>query len=77
MGLFAFLPILIIGVFYLAIVAGIFFLIYTWVNKFITLRQEQNDLLREISIHLFSKELMISQNFALFASLKNNESKTN
>jgi hypothetical protein len=48
MGLFAFLPILIICVFYLAIIAGLFFLIYTWVNKFITLRQEQNDLLREI-----------------------------
>jgi len=48
MGLFAFLPLLIIGVFYLAIVAGLFFLIYTWVNKFINLRQEQNDLLREI-----------------------------
>ena len=48
MGLFAFLPVLIIGVFYLAIVAGLFILIYTWVNKFISLRQEQNDLLREI-----------------------------
>lgn len=33
---------------YLAIPAGIFYLIYTWVNKFIVLRQEQNDLLREI-----------------------------
>lgn len=48
MGLFPFLPILFIGVFYMAIIAGLFFLIYTWVNKFITLRQEQNDLLREI-----------------------------
>ncbi len=48
MGLFAFLPILLIGVFYLAIIVAIFFLIYSWVNKFITLRQEQNDLLREI-----------------------------
>jgi len=48
MGLFAFLPILIISVFYLALIFGLFFLIYTWVNKFISLRQEQNDLLREI-----------------------------
>jgi len=48
MGLFAFLPILIISVFYLALIFCLFFLIYTWVNKFISLRQEQNDLLREI-----------------------------
>jgi hypothetical protein len=48
MGLFTFLPILLIGFTYLAIIGGIFFLIYTWVNKFISLRQEQNDLLREI-----------------------------
>jgi hypothetical protein len=47
MGLFPFFPFLILGV-YLAILAGLFLLIYTWVNKFITLRQEQNDLLREI-----------------------------
>jgi len=47
MGLLPFFPLLIVFV-YLAILAGIFFLIYTWVNKFITLRQEQNDLLREI-----------------------------
>lgn len=33
---------------YLAILVGLFYLIYTWVNKFISLRQEQNDLLREI-----------------------------
>jgi hypothetical protein len=47
MGLFTFFPLLIVFV-YLAILAGIFLLIYTWVNRFITLRQEQNDLLREI-----------------------------
>jgi len=41
------LPLLIFPV-YLAILAGIFYLIYTWVNKFISLKQEQNDLLREI-----------------------------
>jgi len=33
---------------YLAVLAGIIYLIYTWVTKFIQLKQEQNDLLREI-----------------------------
>jgi hypothetical protein len=33
---------------YLSIIGGVFYLIYTWVNKFISLKQEQNDLLREI-----------------------------
>jgi hypothetical protein len=33
---------------YLAIIAGVFYLIYTWVNKFLALKKEQNDLLREI-----------------------------
>jgi hypothetical protein len=47
MGLLTFFPFLILLV-YLAILAGIFYLIYIWVNKFIVLRQEQNDLLREI-----------------------------
>ncbi len=47
MGLFTFFPILIVIV-YLAILFGIFYLIYTWVNKFISLKQEHNDLLREI-----------------------------
>ncbi|MBC8003872.1 MAG: hypothetical protein H7X84_00245 [Verrucomicrobia bacterium] len=41
------LPLLILPV-YLGILVAIFYLIYTWVNKFIALRQEQNDLLREI-----------------------------
>ena len=41
------LPLLIVPI-YLAILVAIFYLIYTWVNKFIALRQEQNDLLREI-----------------------------
>lgn len=42
-----FLPLfLVLG--YIAILVGLFYLIYTWVNKFIVLRQEQNDLLREI-----------------------------
>ncbi len=33
---------------YLAIIGSVFYLIYTWVNKFISLKQEHNDLLREI-----------------------------
>lgn len=33
---------------YLGIIGFVFYLIYTWVNKFISLKQEQNDLLREI-----------------------------
>ncbi len=41
------LPILIVLV-YLAIFAGVLYLIYTWVTKFIKLKQEHNDLLREI-----------------------------
>ena len=55
MSMLTFLPILLISFTYLAIVAGIFYLIYTWVNKFITLRQEQNDLLREIIKKMDSK----------------------
>jgi len=47
MGLFTFLPLLFVF-FYLALIIGILYLIYTWVNKFIALKQEQNDLLREI-----------------------------
>lgn len=41
------LPLLFFPV-YLAVLAGVFYLIYTWVNEFIVLKQEQNDLLREI-----------------------------
>jgi hypothetical protein len=33
---------------YIAFIGGLFYLIYSWVSKFIALRQEQNDLLREI-----------------------------
>jgi len=47
MSIIQFFPFLIIIV-YLAILFGILYLIYRWVNKFISLRQEQNDLLREI-----------------------------
>jgi ABC-type bacteriocin/lantibiotic exporter with double-glycine peptidase domain len=41
------IPILIF-LFYLVILVIVFILIYTWVNKFISLKKEQNDLLREI-----------------------------
>lgn len=34
--------------FYLVIVFLILFVIYRWVNKFIALKQEHNDLLRQI-----------------------------
>jgi len=47
MGIFTILPLL-IGIVYLGIIFGILYLIYTWVSKFIDLKQEQNDLLREI-----------------------------
>jgi ABC-type multidrug transport system fused ATPase/permease subunit len=51
---FAFLQ-FIIFLFYLTIIAVVFFLIYTWVNKFISLKQEQNDLLKEIIKKLDNK----------------------
>lgn len=54
MGLFAVFPFLIVIV-YLLIFGGILYLIYTWVNKFISLRQEQNELLREIIKKLDNK----------------------
>ncbi len=51
---FAFLR-FIIFLFYLTILGVVFFLIYTWVNKFISLKQEQNDLLKEIIKKLDNK----------------------
>ena len=51
---FAFLQ-FIIFLFYLTILGVVFFLIYTWVNKFISLKQEQNDLLKEIIKKLDNK----------------------
>ena len=51
---FAFLQ-FIIFLFYLTIIAVVFFLIYTWENKFISLKQEQNDLLKEIIKKLDNK----------------------
>lgn len=41
------LPIM-IGLVYLTIFAGVLYLIYTWVTKFIRLKQDHNDLLSEI-----------------------------
>ena len=51
---FAFLQ-FIIFLFYLTILGVVSFLIYTWVNKFISLKQEQNDLLKEIIKKLDNK----------------------
>lgn len=48
MNVFSFFPFLFVIV-YLAIIFGILYLIYTWVNKFISLKEEHNSLLREIS----------------------------
>ena len=47
MGIFSIFSILIFG-FYFAIIITIFYLVYTWVNKIISLKEEHNDLLREI-----------------------------
>ena len=47
MGNLILLPLL-IGIIYLTVIIGILYLIYTWVHKFISLKQEHNDLLREI-----------------------------
>lgn len=47
MSAFTFFSIVII-LFYLAVIIGILYLIYTWANKFISLKQEQNELLKEI-----------------------------
>lgn len=50
----SFLPFLIVIV-YVVIIVGILYMIYKWVNQFISLRQEQNDLLREIINKMDSK----------------------
>ena len=47
MNVLSLFPILII-LFYLGILFGILYLINSWVNKFINIRKEQNDLLREV-----------------------------
>ena len=57
---FAFLR-FIIFLFYLTILGVVFFLIYTWVNKFISLKQEQNDLLKEIIKKLDNKSTKLTE----------------
>ena len=54
MGNLIFLPML-VGIIYLMVILGILYLIYTWVSKFILLKQEHNDLLREIIKKMDSK----------------------
>ena len=48
MGIMSTIFAFIVFVFYLAIFAGVLYMIYTWVNKFLALKKEQNELLREI-----------------------------
>jgi len=54
MLMFSVFPILIF-LFYMVILATVLYFIYTWVNKFISLKKEQNDLLREIIKRLENK----------------------
>lgn len=54
MLMFSFFPILIV-LFYLTIILAVIYFVYTWVNKFISLKKEQNDLLREIIKRLENK----------------------
>lgn len=56
MQLIGFLPSLIIIFVYLAIIAGSLYLIYHWVTKSIRLKQEHNDLLREIIKRMDNKQ---------------------
>lgn len=55
MGFTPFIPLAISAIVYLAIIFGIIYMIYRWVNKFISLKQEQNNLLREIINKMDSK----------------------
>jgi hypothetical protein len=50
-----FIPVVISAIVYFTILFGIFYLIYKWVTKFISLKQEHNDLLREIIKKMESK----------------------
>jgi len=52
--IFSFVPILILCV-YLTVIFGVFYFIYKWVTAFISLKQEHNDLLREILKKMESK----------------------
>ena len=47
MSFFPFLSIL-IGIIYIAIIFGVLYLVYSWVNRVISLKQEHNELLKEI-----------------------------
>ncbi len=47
MGIFSIFPILLV-LFYLAIIFAILYLVYTWVTRIISLKEEHNDLLKEI-----------------------------
>ncbi len=42
--------------FYLTVLGGILFLIYSWVMRYFKLKEEQNQILREISDKLDSKK---------------------
>ncbi|MGQ7871233.1 hypothetical protein [Sunxiuqinia sp. sy24] len=55
MTIMPFIPIIVSAIVYLSLIVGILYLIYRWVSKFIALREEQNDLLREIIDKLESK----------------------
>jgi hypothetical protein len=55
MNFFPFFPFLII-IFYFALIFGIFYIIFTWVNKFIALKEEHNALLREIIKKMDNKD---------------------
>jgi hypothetical protein len=48
------LPLMMV-IIYLGIIVGAFYLIYKWVTKIISLKQEHNDLLREISKKMDTK----------------------
>lgn len=54
MPVLSYLPLL-IPIVYSVLILGLFFLIYKWVSKFISLKQEQNDLLREYINKMDSK----------------------
>ena len=54
---FNIIPLLVV-VFYLAIIITVSYLVYTWVNKFISLKKEQNDLLREIIKRMENKDFL-------------------
>lgn len=55
MSFFPFFPFFII-IFYFVLIFGIFYFIFTWVNKFIALKEEHNDLLREIIKKMDNKD---------------------